>query len=289
MFLQRTLRKKVEVKGVGIHTGKPTTLTFCPAPASSGIHFVRTDLPGRPHVRSLAENVKATQMATTLGHGSDLYISTVEHCLSAVTAYRIDNLLIEVDGPEVPIVDGSADPFLQAILQAGFIDLDTPRRYAYVNEHIQLGEGEKYAYIAPYNGLRISCTIDFPHPSIGLQQFDVDIDEITFKNEISKARTFGFMKDVEMLQKQGLALGGSLDNAIILDDEKIINPNGLRFKDEFVRHKILDALGDLATMGFPVMGHIVLYKAGHDVMNKLVKKLLSQPESYKLKELAHGV
>jgi len=288
MFLQRTLRKKIEVKGIGIHTGKPATLRFCPAPAGSGIHFVRTDLDGQPFVKTQVENVQATQMATTLGN-SDLYVSTVEHCLSALTAYRIDNLTIEVDGPEIPIVDGSAAPFLQALISAGFVDLDSPRKYAYVTEHIQLGEGEKYAYIAPYNGLRISCTIDFTHPKIGLQEIDIDIDERTFKEQIASARTFGFLKDAEALRSMGLGLGGSLDNAIILDDEKILNPGGLRFKDEFVRHKVLDALGDLATAGAPLMGHIVLYKAGHDVMNKLVKKLLASPSSYTLKELAQNI
>ena len=285
MFLQRTLRKKVEVHGIGIHTGKPATLRFCPAPAGSGIHFIRTDLDGKPFVKTDVNNVQATQMATTLGN-SDLYVSTVEHCLSALTAYRIDNLTIEIDGPEIPIVDGSSEPFLNALLSVGFIDLDTPRTYAYVNEHIQLGDGEKYAYIAPYNGLRVSCTIDFSHPMIGVQEIDLDINEHTFKEEIASARTFGFLKDVEALRARGLGLGGSLDNAIILDQEKILNPGGLRYKNEFVRHKVLDALGDLATAGLPIMGHIVLYKAGHDVMNKLVKKLLSKPSSYTLKELA---
>lgn len=284
MFLQRTIRKKVEVKGVGIHTGKETTLTFHPAPANSGIFFIRNDLQNQPSVKTTADNVTATQMATTLG-GSDFHVSTVEHCLSALTANRIDNIQIEVNGPEVPIVDGSADPFLQALLSAGFVDLDYPRKYGFINQHLQLGDDEKYAYVAPYNGLRITCTIDFDHPRIGYQKIDLDIDEHTFKNEIARARTFGFLKDVEYLRSKGLARGGSLDNAIILDEKKIMNPEGLRFDNEFVRHKVLDALGDLATLGFPLMGHIVLFKAGHDVMNQLVKKIQSTPSSYNLKEL----
>ena len=288
MYLQRTIRKSAEVKGIGIHKGQEAKITFRPAPPSTGIHFVRTDLKEKLGIKTKVENVKTTQMATTIGKDS-AYISTVEHCLSVFTAYRIDNLIVEVDGPEVPIVDGSAEPFLNALLAAGFIEQESPRQYAYIKEHIQLGDGEKYAYIAPYNGLRVTCTIDFSHPCIGLQTLDIDINEGSFKSEIARARTFGFMKDVEALQKMGLGLGGSLDNAIILDDERILNPNGLRFKDEFVRHKILDALGDLATAGFPIMGHVVLYKAGHDVMNKLIKLFTNSPSCYEVKELAHNI
>ena len=180
MFLQRTIKQKTEVKGIGIHTGKEAVLRFCPAPPNTGIHFLREDLEEQPHIKTLANNVKATQMATTLG-GSDFHISTVEHCLAALTANRIDNLLIKVNGPEVPIVDGSADPFLQALLAAGFVDQDMPRKYGFINQHIQLGDGDKYAYISPYNGIRISCTIDFDHPKIGHQKIDIDIDEHTFK------------------------------------------------------------------------------------------------------------
>ncbi len=284
MFLQRTIRKRVEVKGIGLHTGKPTKLTFCPAPENTGVYFVRADLPGRPALAARASHVKATQMATTVG-GEHFSVSTVEHCLSTLSAFRIDNLFIELDGPEIPIGDGSAKVFLDAILEAGLFEQEQPRKYAYINQTIYFGDSEKYAYVAPYNGLRITCTIDFAHPKIGKQTMDIDINEQSFARDIATARTFGFMRDVEALWAKGLALGGSMNNAIVLDQEEILNPEGLRFSDEFVRHKVLDALGDLVTLGMPLMGNVVLYKAGHDLMNRLVNKIIESPDSYRTIEL----
>lgn len=284
MFLQRTIRKRIEVKGVGLHTGAPTKLTFCPAPPNTGVFFIRSDLPGRPALAAHVNHVKATQLATSLG-GPHFSVSTVEHCLSTLAAFRIDNLLIELDGPEIPIGDGSAKVFLEALLEAGMVEQDQPRKYAYINQTIYYGDSEKHAYIAPYNGLRITATIDFSHPRIGKQTLDIDINEQSFSREIAPARTFGFMKDVEALRAKGLARGGSMENAIVLDPEEILNPEGLRFNNEFVRHKVLDALGDLVTLGMPLMGHVVLYKAGHDLMNRLVKKVIESPESYRTIEL----
>lgn len=284
MFLQRTLRKKATVEGIGLHTGEPAKLHFCPAPADTGIYFVRRDLPGSPAISTQHQFVKATSMATTLG-GQAFSVSTVEHCLSTLAALRIDNLFIELEGPEIPIGDGSAKVFLDAVLEAGMVELDQPRLYAYVSHPIYYGTEEKHAYVLPYNGFKISCTIEFPHRSIGRQHLELDINEYTFSREISRARTFGFMKDVEALRARGLALGGSLENAIVLSHDGILNPEGLRFPDEFVRHKILDALGDLVTLGMPLMGHLVLFKAGHDVMNRLVKKIIESPESYRHIEL----
>ncbi|CAM6032082.1 unnamed protein product, partial [Sphagnum compactum] len=284
MFLQRTIRKRAEVKGIGLHTGKPTTLTFCPAPANTGVYFVRADLPGRPALAAKADHVRATQLATTIG-GEHFSVSTVEHCLSTLAAFRIDNLIIELDGPEIPIGDGSAKVFLDALIGAGMVEQEQPRKYAYINQTIYYGDDEKYAYVSPYNGLRISATIDFPHPKIGQQVIDVDINEQSFARDIAPARTFGFMRDVEAMRAKGLALGGSMDNAIVLDHEEILNPGGLRFGDEFVRHKVLDALGDLVTLGLPIMAHVVLYKAGHDLMNRLVRKILESTESYRVIEL----
>ena len=284
MFLQRTIRKRIEVKGIGLHTGKPAKLTFCPAPPNTGVYFVRGDLPGRPALKAHVDHVQATSYATTLG-GPEFSVSTVEHCLSTLAAFRIDNLFIELDGPEIPIGDGSAKPFLDAFMEVGAVEQDQPRSYAYINQTIYYGDDDKYAYITPYDGLRVSYTIDFPHPSIGKQTMDVDVNEESFMRDIAAARTFGFMKDVEQLRARGLALGGSMDNAIVLDEQEILNPEGLRFADEFVRHKVLDALGDLVTLGMPIMGHIVLYKAGHDLMNKLVHKILASPDSYRQIEL----
>lgn len=284
MFLQRTIRKRVDVRGVGLHTGKPSKLTFCPAPQNTGVFFIRADLPGRPAIAAHVSHVSATQLATTVA-GPHFSVSTIEHCLSTLAAFRIDNLFIELDGPEIPIGDGSAKVFLDALVEAGMVEQEGPRKYAYINQTIYYGNSEKYAYISPYNGLRITATVDFNHPRIGLQTLDIDINEQSFSREIAPARTFGFLRDVEMLRAKGLALGGSMQNAIVLDSEEILNPEGLRFNNEFVRHKVLDALGDLVTLGMPLMGHVVLFKAGHDLMNKLVKKIIDSPESYRPIEL----
>ncbi|MCM2281756.1 MAG: UDP-3-O-acyl-N-acetylglucosamine deacetylase [Bdellovibrionaceae bacterium] len=284
MFLQRTIRKKTKVEGIGLHTGSPTSLTFRPAPVNTGIYFVRTDLPGSPAIAASAEHVRATALATTLG-GSAFSVSTVEHCLSTLAAFRIDNLFIELDGPEIPIGDGSAYPFMEALLAAGLVEQEEPRKYAYITQPIFYGDTEKHAYVVPYNGLRVTCTIEFAHPKIGKQKIDLDIHEHSFARELSRARTFGFLKDVEAMRAKGLARGGSLENAVVLDNQDILNPEGLRYVDEFVRHKALDALGDLVTLGMPLMGHLVLYKAGHDILNRLVRKILESPDSYRHIEL----
>ena len=284
MFLQRTIRKKITVEGIGIHTGAPTTLTFCPAPPGTGIYFVRSDMEGKPAIAAHASHVRATSFATTLG-GPEFSVSTVEHCLSALAAFRIDNLFIELSGPEIPIGDGSARVFVEALLEAGMIEQDQPRKYAYITQPIHFGSEEKHAYVVPYNGLRITCTIDFPHPKIGKQKIDIDVNEHSFVQDIGKARTFGFLKDAEAMKAKGLAKGGSLDNAIILDHQEVLNPDGLRYGDEFVRHKVLDALGDLITLGMPLMGHLVLYKSGHDVLNRLVLKIIESTDSYRYIEL----
>lgn len=284
MFLQRTLRKPIEIEGIGLHTGEPARLRFCPAPSNTGIYFVRKDLPGSPALATNWEFVKSTAFATTLT-GPEFSVATVEHCLSALTALRIDNLFIELTGPEIPIGDGSAAVFLDAILTAGMVEQDEPRKYAYVTKPIYYGTSEKHAYVLPYNGLRLTCTIEFPHPKIGTQKIDLDINEYSFTNELSKARTFGFLKDVEALKAKGLVRGGSLNNAIVLDNQEILNSEGLRFRDEFVRHKALDALGDLVTLGMPLMGHLVLYKSGHDVMNYLVRKIVESKDSFRHIEL----
>lgn len=284
MLLQRTIRERVKVEGIGLHTGELTHLVFCPAPPNTGIHFVRSDLPGRPSIAVHAKYVRATSLATTLG-GDQFSVATVEHCLSTMAAYRIDNLIIELGGPEIPIGRGNAEIFLEAFLKAGVVEQEAARRYACMVRPVYVGDDSKHAYLFPYNGLKVTCTIDFPHPKIGRQKLELDIDENSFRREIARARTFGFLKDVEEMRKLGLARGGSLENAIVLDDSRILNPEGLIFPDEFVRHKILDALGDLVTLGMPLMGHLVLYKAGHDLMNKLVKTVLAAPDSYRMLEL----
>lgn len=284
VFLQKTIRKRTVVKGIGIHSGDPCSLTFKPAPSDTGVYFIRTDLPGNPSLKVSAKNVQATSYQTTLG-GPHFSVATIEHCVSALSALRIDNLFIELDGPEIPICDGSANAFLMALLEVGLVEQDQPRKYCLITEPIYYSDGDKHAYVVPYHGLRLSVTIDFPHAAIGKQKIDIDINEQSFGRDIARARTFGFLKDVEALQARGLARGGSLDNAIVLDQQGVINPNGLQWADEFVRHKTLDALGDLVTLEMPLMGHVVLYKAGHDVMNKLVQKIISSPQSFRHIEL----
>ncbi len=284
MFLQKTIRQRTQVKGIGLHSGEPCTLTFVPSPPNTGVHFVRTDLPQAKPIRVSARNVSATGYATTLG-GESFSVSTVEHCMSALSALRIDNVIIELDGPEIPICDGSARDFLAALHSVGLIEQDQPRKYFYVTQPIYYSDGDKQAYVVPYHGLRLTVSIDFSHPLIGREKIDLDINDQSFTREIANARTFGFMKDVETLQASGLARGGSLDNAIVLSDDGILNPDGLRFTDEFVRHKALDALGDLVTLSVPLMGHVILHKAGHDVMNKLILKMMEATDSYRLIEL----
>ncbi len=288
MFLQRTIRKKTVVEGLGIHSGETCRLTFCPAPSNTGVYFVRADLPGKPWLKVSADAVDATSYQTSIS-GQHFSVATIEHCLSTLSALRIDNLFIELDGPEIPIGDGSAQIFLNALLAVGLLEQDQPRKYCYVTEPIYFSEGEKHAYVVPYHGLRLAVTIDFPHHSIGKQKIDLDINDTSFGREIASARTFGFLKEAQALQAKGLAKGGSLQNAIVLDDRGILNPEGLRFSDEFVRHKALDALGDLVTLEMPLMGHVVLFKAGHDIMNKLVRKIKSSPQCYRFVELGADI
>jgi len=288
MFFQKTIRKAVQVEGVGIHSGEKTTLTFKPAPANTGVYFVRSDLPNRPFLKVSLRNVQAVSYQTTLG-GPHFQVATIEHCVSALSALRIDNIYIELNGPEIPICDGSAQCFLQALLRGELIELNESRKYCYITEPISYIEGDKSAYVLPYHGLRLSIAIDFPHPAIGSQSLDIEVNEQTFVREIASARTFGFMKDVESLKAVGLAKGGSLENCIVLDEHKILNTEGLRFNDEFVRHKALDALGDLVTLEMPLMGHVVLNKAGHDIMNKLIKKIVATPDSYRFVEMGADI
>lgn len=288
MFLQKTLKSKAVIKGIGLHKGIENTLSFCPAPANAGIHLVRTDLEGCPSVPIHVDHVKATSLATTIGT-EQFAVSTVEHCLSTLAAFRIDNVYLELKGSEIPIGDGSAKVFMDEIRKVGTIEQSEPRKYAYITKPIYCGTEEKHAYVVPYNGLRLSCTIDFDNKAIGQQFVDVDINEQTFASELAGARTFGFVKDIETMREMGLALGASLDNAIAIEGEKVMNPGGLRFDNEFVRHKAMDALGDLMTLGRPLMGHVVLFKAGHDLLNQLVKKILDSPDSYQEMELGAGL
>ena len=278
---QRTISEPVSCRGVGLHSGAMVNLTLWPAPAHHGIVFVRMDTPGQVAIPALAQYVVDTSMATTLGKDG-VKVGTVEHLLSALAGLGIDNVRVELDGPEVPVMDGSAEHFVQMVTSVGVRELEEKRSYLVIKKPVTVVDGDKEATLAPARRFRISCSIDFKHPMISSQSFEVELSERGFAGEISRARTFGFLRDVEMLKKHGLARGGSLDNAIVVDESSILNPEGLRFPDEFVRHKILDAVGDVSLFGRPVIGHMKAFKTGHALNHKLVLKVLSDPSCYEL-------
>lgn len=278
-FNQRTLLEPVHCQGVGLHSGAPVNLTLLPAPVNHGIVFVRTDTPRPVCLPALTEYVVDTSLATTLGRDG-VKVSTVEHLMSALCGMGLDNVRVEVDGPEVPIMDGSAAPFASRIAEAGVREQEEPRRLLVIKKTVTVTDGDKEASLSPARGFRISCTVDFKHPLITEQSYELEFSDRLFSREISRARTFCFRRDVEMMQKMGLARGGSLDNAIVVDEFSILNPDGLRFADEFVRHKILDAIGDIALFGHPVVGHLKAFKTGHALNQKLVKAVLADPSAY---------
>jgi UDP-3-O-[3-hydroxymyristoyl] N-acetylglucosamine deacetylase len=280
-FFQRTLKRPAACEGVGLHSGAKVSLRLVPAPADSGIVFVRVDLPGKPTIPARAEFVVSTALATTLGR-NNVRVGTVEHLISALSGLGIDNIRLEIDGPEVPIMDGSAAPFADLITEAGIRIQDKAKSFLVIRRTVSVCDGDKTATLAPARKLKVDCTIDFKHPLISDQTYTLEFQESTYAKEIARARTFGFAKDVEKLQANGLARGGSLQNAIVVDEFSVLNPEGLRFPDEFVRHKLLDALGDVALMGQPVLGHLTVHKSGHALNHKLVMKVLSDPANYEV-------
>ncbi len=278
-FNQRTIRKAVTCQGVGLHTGSAVTLTLQPAPADHGVVFVRTDLPRPVSIPGLAKYVVDTSLATTLGCDGTR-IGTVEHLMAALSGLGIDNVRVEVNGPEVPIMDGSAAPFAYLISSAGIRVQSEPKSFIVLKKAVAVHDGDKEATLTPSSRFRIQCTIDFKHPLISDQSYELEFSDRSFSREISRARTFGFLRDVEMLKKVGLARGGSLDNAIVVDEFSILNPDGLRFPDEFVRHKILDAMGDVALFGRPVIANLRVHKGGHALNHRLVQRVLADESSY---------
>lgn len=254
-------------------------LTLRPAPPGHGVVFVRTDLSAPITIPARAEYVVDTALATTIGRSS-IRVGTVEHVLAALSGLGVDNARIELDGPEVPIMDGSAAPFTYLIRTAGIRIQSEPKSFLVIRKPVSVVEGEKEASLRPSSRYKIDCTIDFRHPLISDQSFAMEFSDRVFTREIARARTFGFLRDVEMLQKVGLAKGGSLDNAIVVDEFAILNPDGLRFPDEFVRHKVLDAMGDLALFGYPVIGHLSVVKAGHALHHRLLLKVLEDASQY---------
>ena len=279
---QTTITKPVELVGIGLHKGSPVKLRLEPLDSNSGIIFHRSDvdvsIPLKP------ENVVDTRMATVIGKDGYV-ISTIEHMLSAVYAYGIDNLRIIVDADEVPVMDGSSASFCMLLDEAGIKELDIPKKIMRIKKDVEVIEGDKYVKLSPSPDLQYDFTIKFPHPVINKQEYVLKFTKESYKKEISRARTFGFLHEVQYLRSKGLALGGSLENAIVLDDKKILNPEGLRFTDEFVRHKILDAIGDMSLIGMNFIGNYEAFAGSHDLNHKLTLELLKDPENYEVVEL----
>jgi UDP-3-O-[3-hydroxymyristoyl] N-acetylglucosamine deacetylase len=281
MLYQRTLAKKVEVTGIGIHSGKKVTLVLHPAEADFGIQFKRVDLPEAPPLKATSETVGATENNTTIGAGRNA-IHTVEHLLSVFYGLGINNVYCEIDGPEVPIMDGSGASFVFLLKETGITTLNKSKKFLVVLETVKVEVDDKWAKIEPSSKLIIDSTIVFAHPVIKTEQKSFEFSCENYINEVSRARTFGFLRDVDMLKRKGLIKGGSLDNAIILDDYRVMNEEGLRFKDEFVRHKILDTVGDISLLGHEIAGKITTYKSGHNLHNLLCRKLLATPSAYEI-------
>ncbi len=283
MIKQRTLKNTIRATGVGLHTGKKVYLTLRPADPDTGIRFRRIDLNKPVTIKATPGNVGETTLSTTLVAG-DVKISTVEHLLSAFAGLGIDNAIIDVSAAEVPIMDGSAGPFVFLLQSAGVEEQDRPKRYIRIKHRVRVEEGDKWAAFEPFDGFKVTFTIDFEHPAFAehVKTATMDFSSTTFVKEVSRARTFGFMKDIDMLRKNNLALGGSLDNAIVVDDHKILNEDGLRCADEFVKHKILDAIGDLYLLGHSLIGAFTGYKSGHGLNNKLLRALLADKTAWEI-------
>lgn len=283
MIKQRTLKNTIRATGVGLHTGEKVYLTIQPAEANSGIIFRRVDLAEPVTIKATPKNVGETVLSTTLVSG-DVKISTIEHLLSAFAGLGIDNAIIDVSAAEVPIMDGSAGPFVFLLQSAGVEEQDCPKQYIRIKRPIKVEEGDKWAAFEPFDGFKVTFTIDFEHPAFEdhLKTATMDFSSTTFVKEVSRARTFGFMKDIDMLRENNLALGGSLDNAIVVDEDKVLNEDGLRCADEFVKHKILDAIGDLYLLGHSLIGQFTGYKSGHGLNNKLLRALLEDTEAWEM-------
>jgi UDP-3-O-[3-hydroxymyristoyl] N-acetylglucosamine deacetylase len=284
---QTTLRKRTSVAGTGVHSGLPVTLTMSPADADSGVVFVRCGINGEPEreLRATARSVTATELATVLGDDSGVFVSTVEHVMAALCGLGVDNCVVEIDGPEAPIMDGSAAPYVAAIDRAGIVSLPAPRRYFKILQPVRVEQGNAFGEFRPYDrGFRVDVEIDFDHPLIGRQSLAVDVEPDTFRREVARARTFGFMRDVSKLWSAGYALGASLENTLVVAENRILNPEGLRFPNEFVRHKVLDAIGDLALAGAPILGAYRSVRGGHRLNHAVLAALLADPTAWTVVE-----
>ncbi len=283
MINQRTLKNVIRATGVGLHTGEKVYLTLRPAAVDTGVVFRRVDLDPVVELSAKPDRVGDTRLSTALQEG-DVSVSTVEHLMSALAGLGIDNVYVELTCPEVPIMDGSAAPFVFLIQSAGVIEQSAPKKFIRVTKTVRIEEGDKWAQFDPFEGFKVSFAIDFDHPIFAKspQKAVVDFSTTSFVKEVSRARTFGFMHEVEALREAGLALGASHDNAIAMDSYSILNDDGLRYEDEFVKHKILDAIGDLYLLGHPLIGAFDAYKSGHALNNKLLRALVAQPDCWEL-------
>jgi UDP-3-O-[3-hydroxymyristoyl] N-acetylglucosamine deacetylase len=281
---QTTLRDDVSISGIGVHSGLPATLTLRPAEANTGIVFVRTGHAGQPdrEIRANVRAVTATEFATVLGDHTGPLCSTAEHVLAALCGLGIDNATIEIDGSEVPIMDGSAEPFVTAIEQVGVRTLLTPRRYVQILKPVSVTRGGSFGELRPYSqGFRVEVEIDFDHPLIGRQALHLNVEPAAFRREVARARTFGFMRDVAKLWTSGYALGATFENTLVVTEHRILNPGGLRFADEFVRHKALDAIGDLALAGAPLLGTYRSVRGGHKLNHAVLCALMADPTAWR--------
>lgn len=283
MIKQRTLKNVIRATGVGLHTGNKVFLTLRPAEPDSGIVFRRTDLDPPVEIPARAEFVGDTRLSTSLSRGGK-NIATVEHLLSAFAGLGIDNACVDVSAAEVPIMDGSAGPFVFLIQSAGFEEQPASKRFIRIKQRIEVEDGDKHAWFEPFDGFKVSFAIEFNHPFFqqSSKRAEIDFSTTSFVKEVSRARTFGFMRDVELLREKNLALGGSLDNAIVVDDYRVLNEDGLRYEDEFVKHKILDAIGDLYLLGHSLIGSFHGHKSGHELNNRLLRKLLENKHAWEL-------
>ncbi len=272
---QQTLTRPVQCSGLGLHSGRKVTLAIKPAPVNHGIRFVRIDIPHKPVISAHFRNVIDTSLATTLGEDG-VIVSTIEHLMAAFAGLHVDNALVEMDAYEAPIMDGSAGPFASMLKEAGIRAQSGKRYFFVVKQPIEIVDEDKKVGLYPSETPRVTCTIDFDHPLLRNQSYSISLDNGNFEKEISRARTFGFLHEVEYLKRNGFARGGSLENAVVIDKDRILNPEGLRYTNEFVRHKILDCVGDLSLLGMPIMGHIVAHKSGHALNHALLKKFIDQ-------------
>jgi UDP-3-O-[3-hydroxymyristoyl] N-acetylglucosamine deacetylase len=281
MVKQRTLKNVIRATGVGLHTGDKVHLTLRPAAPDTGIVFRRVDLEPPVEIRACPHNVGDTRLSTTLVNG-DVRVSTVEHLLSAFAGLGIDNAYVDLSAPEVPIMDGSAGPFVFLIQSAGIEEQGRPKRFIRVKRPVEVRDGDKFARFEPYDGFKVEFSIDFDHPAFNdrAKRAQVDFSTASFVKEISRARTFGFLREIEQLRQQNLALGGSLDNAVVVDEYRVLNEEGLRYEDEFVKHKILDAIGDLYLLGHTLIGAFKGHKSGHALNNQLLRALVADPQAW---------